>query len=77
MSAVTDLEHEARETALVELVEVLREHASEAVGQVGEPGMWPDALRRESAAFAMVADWVDREFLGREPRGAALGKEEA
>lgn len=64
MSAVTDTQHEARDAAYVELVADLREQAAEAVGQIGEPGTWPADLRRESAAFAMVADYVEREFLG-------------
>ena len=69
MSAVTDLEHEARDAAYVELVADLREQAREADGMVGVPGFSASDLRRTAAAFEMVAGWVEREYLGHELAG--------
>jgi hypothetical protein len=46
-----------------DLVDELREHAAEAVGHIGEPGMWPDALREESRAFERVADFIAGRYV--------------
>lgn len=48
-----------------DLVSALREHASEALVYVGEPGYSAYSLRQESWAFNVVADWI-------EENGAAL-----
>lgn len=45
-----------------EVIEELREAAVEAVGQIGTPGVWPEAARAESRAFEMAADFLESRY---------------
>lgn len=41
----------------------IRQHARDAIDEIGEPGAaWPFSLREESAAFTRVADWLAQRY---------------
>lgn len=57
--------------SIQEVITDLRDHASDALAEIGEPGApWPYALRDEHDSFTRVANWlVDRYNVTEEPHG--------
>jgi hypothetical protein len=48
---------------IADIIIDIRQHARDAIDEIGEPGSgWPSSLREESAAFTRVADWLAQRY---------------